>query len=35
MGRAWPRAELESSYEFIRHTLPVAVTRACAVTGLP
>lgn len=32
---ARPRAELGSPYEFIRHTLPVAVVRGCDTTGLP
>ncbi|MET8255317.1 hypothetical protein ABZU46_28920, partial [Micromonospora sp. NPDC005197] len=32
---ARPRAELGSPYEFILHTLPVAVERDCAATGLP
>ncbi|MFC7547128.1 hypothetical protein [Plantactinospora sp. GCM10030261] len=30
-----PRAELGSPYEFIRHTLPVAVLDASPTTGLP
>ncbi|MFD1325644.1 hypothetical protein ACFQ4H_31640, partial [Micromonospora sonneratiae] len=33
--RALPRGELGSPYEFIRHTLPVAVARASDTTGLP
>ncbi|MGV9210407.1 hypothetical protein ACTFTM_00925 [Micromonospora sp. RB23] len=32
---ARPRAELGSPYEFILHTLPVAVGRDSAATGLP
>jgi hypothetical protein len=32
---ARPREELGSPYEFIPHTLPVAVGRDRAATGLP
>jgi len=32
---ARPRADRGSPYEFIRHTLPVAVVRLRDTTGLP